>query len=101
MENHCICITKQQVEIVNTKQQYIPILRRFVAEHGPKYGIARLGIFGSVARGTQTPKSDLDILVEFERPIGIEFIDLSEMLEKELKKKVDVVSFKGIREKYF
>ncbi|MDR1937271.1 MAG: hypothetical protein LBQ73_02070 [Tannerellaceae bacterium] len=45
-------------------------------------------------------KSDVDIVVSFTQPIGIEFIDLADLLEKELKRKVDVVSLKGMKEKY-
>jgi len=74
---------------MNTKEQYIPILRKFVNEHGTEYGISRMGIFGSVARGEQTGESDVDVLVEFGKAVGIEFIDLSYRLEKVLKRKVD------------
>ena len=86
---------------METKEQYILFLRKFVADHGAKFGISRIGIFGSVARGEQTAESDVDILVEFGRPVGIEFIDLSHLLEKELNGKVDVVSRKGVKERYF
>jgi predicted nucleotidyltransferase len=72
-----------------------------VAERGAEYGISRMGIFGSVARGDETPDSDVDLLVEFSRPIGIEFIDLGNMLEKLLGRKVDVVSRRGIKDRYF
>jgi predicted nucleotidyltransferase len=43
---------------------------------------------------------DIDILVEFRKPIGIEFIDLADELEEILKLKVDLVSKKGIKDKY-
>lgn len=43
----------------------------------------------------------MDILVEFNRPIGIEFIDLAEELEQILQIKGDLVSKKGIKIKYF
>jgi hypothetical protein len=49
---------------MNTKEQYIPILRQFVNDHGKEYGIQRIGIFGSVARGEQTETSDVDIYYE-------------------------------------
>ena len=39
-------------------------------------------------------------MVEFEHPVGVEFIDLSYLLEKELNRKVDIVSVKGIKSKY-
>ena len=86
---------------MKTSESCISLLRKFVTEHGSEYGVARIGIFGSVAREEDTAESDLDILVEFGRPVGIEFIDLSYRLEKELGRKVDVVSRKGIKDKYF
>ncbi len=43
---------------------YIYLLRGFMAEHGAEYGISRIGIFGSVARGQHTSDSDLDIYYE-------------------------------------
>jgi uncharacterized protein len=65
-----------------------------------KYGLSKLAIFGSYARNQQTDDSDLDILVEFDRPIGSEFIDLADELEQLLRVKIDLVSKKGIKEKY-
>ena len=59
-----------------------------------------MAIFGSYARNQQTEESDLDILVEFNRPIGLAFIDLAEELEHILKLKVDLVSKKGLKERY-
>ena len=60
-----------------------------------------LAIFGSYARGEQKKNSDVDILVEFNKPIGIEFIDLAEELERILKIKVDLVSKNGVKSRYF
>lgn len=65
-----------------------------------KYGLSSLAIFGSYARNEQTDESDLDVLVEFNRPIGSAFIDLADELEQLLKVKIDLVSKKGIKEKY-
>jgi len=81
-------------EAISKLQQIKPYLQH-------EYAVKRVGLFGSMARGTHTDNSDVDILVEFERPVGVEFIDLSYLLEKELNRKVDVVSLKGIKEKYF
>ena len=62
-----------------------------------KYKVKKLGIFGSYARGEQSKDSDIDILVEFESPIGLEFIDLADELEKILNKKIDLVSANAIK----
>jgi len=66
-----------------------------------RYHVDSIGLFGSIVRNDfLQDSSDIDIIVNFTQPIGIEFIDLAEMLEKSLKRKVDVVSLKGIKEKY-
>ena len=65
-----------------------------------KYGLSLLAVFGSYARNQQTEESDVDILVEFKKPIGLEFIDLAEELEAILNLKVDLVSKKGIKSNY-
>ncbi len=66
-----------------------------------RYPIQSIAIFGSYARNEQDENSDLDILVEFNDKIGIRFIDLALELEKLLGFKIDLVSRKGIKEKYF
>ncbi len=65
------------------------------------YGLKNIAIFGSYSRNQQNDASDLDILVEFSRPVGIEFIDLAEELEVLLNIKVDLVSRNGVRPEYF
>ncbi len=62
-----------------------------------EYGISGIGIFGSVAKGTMTEDSDLDIVVEFRRPIGFKFIRLVEYLESLFGKRVDVITKDGIK----
>lgn len=66
-----------------------------------EYPIKSLAIFGSYARREQKDESDLDLLVEFNDRIGLRFIDLADELEKLIGFKVDLVSRKGIKEKYF
>jgi predicted nucleotidyltransferase len=63
-----------------------------------KYFVERIGYFGSFTRNEQRNNSDLDILVSFKKPIGWEFFDLQEFLEKELNIKIDLVSEKAIKE---
>lgn len=66
-----------------------------------KYGLSVIAVFGSYSRGEQNEESDIDILVDFDKPIGIEFIDLAGELEILLKHKVDLVSLKGIKPSNF
>lgn len=64
------------------------------------YPIKTMAIFGSYSRREQNDSSDLDILVEFSDKIGIRFVDLAEDLEKIVGFKVDLISKKGVKEKY-
>lgn len=57
-----------------------------------KYKVEKIGIFGSYARGEESGKSDMDILIEFYEPVGWEFIDLKDFLEAILDKNVDLVT---------
>ena len=66
-----------------------------------RYHLTSIGIFGSFTREDFHDDSDIDILIEYDQPIGIEFIDLAEELEKILNRKVDLVSRNGIKPKYF
>ncbi len=64
-----------------------------------KYGVAILGIFGSYARGEQNELSDIDILVELEKPIGLKFFELWDELENLLGIKVDLLTIKAVKQK--
>jgi len=60
---------------------------------GKEYHVQALGVFGSYARDEADERSDLDVLVEFERPIGLfAFIRLERELSEYLHVKVDLVS---------
>mgnify|MGYP000624005726 CR=1 FL=1 len=48
--------------------EYMALLRKYMVENAHKYGIMRMGIFGSVARGEQTEDSDVDVCVELQTP---------------------------------
>jgi uncharacterized protein len=63
-----------------------------------KYFVERIGYFGSYSRNEQSAESDIDILVDFSKPIGWEYFDLKELLENELNTKVDLVSIKALKE---
>ena len=66
-----------------------------------KYHVHTIGLFGSAVREDFSPSSDIDIIVDFNKPVGIEFIDLAEYIESHLDKKVDLVSKKGIKDMYY
>jgi len=58
---------------------------------GQKFGISRLGIFGSVARGENTEDSDIDIVVEIDNPTLSTMYELRESLNNLFDCKVDLV----------
>ncbi len=62
-----------------------------------EFGIKRIGIFGSLAKQTDREQSDIDLLVEFDRPIGLKFMSLAEYMEKLFGRKVDILTRDGIR----
>ena|SRR5581483_9437994 len=63
-----------------------------------KFNVKEIGIFGSVARGEHTAASDIDVLVEFSKPIGLfTFLDLESFLQKQLSHKIDLVSKKALK----
>lgn len=85
---------------MTTLSEIKEILKKHKARLSAKYGLSNIAIFGSYGRGQQTSDSDIDILVDFKQPIGIEFIDLAEELENILRIKVDLVSRNGVKPAY-
>ena len=81
-------------------EQILNILRNQKLELEKKYPISELALFGSYARGDNREDSDIDILVDFNGRIGIEFITLAQELEDIFNSKVDLVSRKGIKPQY-
>jgi predicted nucleotidyltransferase len=79
-------------------------IRRTLQEQKPylaeRYGVAEIGIFGSYVRGEQREDSDLDVLIELERPARISLIDLVELelyLGELLGIKVDLAIKKNLK----
>jgi len=78
------------------KDEIIRLMRENYYILTTEYGVSRIGIFGSLVKGTMTEDSDLDIVVEFNKPIGFKFLRLIEYLEGLFGKKVDVITKDGI-----
>jgi hypothetical protein len=69
------------------------ILKMYKTELQQKYGVKEISIFGSYVRGEQNETSDVDILVDFDKPIGMfKFLELEEYLSELLQVQVDLVS---------
>jgi predicted nucleotidyltransferase len=77
------------------KQAIVNKLQNFF----PAYPVEKAWVFGSYARGEETRKSDVDVMVRFDKDARVSLFDYAGImidLEKELKKKVDLVSEGGI-----
>jgi len=82
----------------NKIDRIIMILRENKPVLEEKYKVKTLGVFGSYVRGEQKEGSDLDILVEFQEPVGLfKFMELEEFLGKNTGVKVDLVSRKALK----
>jgi len=88
-----VCYEK---EPVMSKEKVAELLRENYPYLASEYGVRRIGLFGSYAKGTPGEVSDVDMVVEFEHPIGFRFVELAEYLEGLLGKKVDVLTPAGI-----
>lgn len=74
------------------KKEIIDIIRQTRPEIETRFGVTRLGLFGSCVRDQAGRRSDIDILVSFRHDIDLfEFLDLKEFLQKRLDHKVDLV----------
>jgi len=79
-----------------TKDNVVEILKANLQQLKIEYGVRRIGIFGSYAKGTNKSDSDVDLVVEFERPIGLKFMELSERIESLIGVRADILTPAGI-----
>lgn len=82
----------------STRQDIISSLKKIKGEVVKEYSVKTLGVFGSVARNEQTGRSDIDLLVEFSRPVGfVTFMRLEQFLSERLGKPVDLVTADSLK----
>lgn len=75
---------------MKSRQEILALLRDFKVRQGKKYGILKMGIFGSVARDQQTESSDVDIYYEGEAQ-GLFSLPFENELEELLGSPVDII----------
>jgi predicted nucleotidyltransferase len=80
-----------------TRDTIVQLLKGEQAYLAAEFGVSKIGLFGSYVNGQPDETSDIDILVEFERPIGFRFLDLVDYLEAVLGRKVDVLTPAGVQ----
>ncbi|NDV84100.1 nucleotidyltransferase family protein [Bacteroides sp. 51] len=85
---------------MRSTNEYIELLKQFKEKHSSQYGIKRLGIFGSVARGEQTEDSDVDICVELDSPSLFKLVHLKEDLQNLFNTKVDIVRLRDTMDSF-
>jgi len=80
-----------------TRKKVFEILKRKYPYLRRNFGVKRIGLFGSFAKGQERKTSDVDLFVEFNRPIGLEFITFADYIETSLSKRVDILTPEGIK----
>jgi len=85
--------------MMKTLQDIAAVLRAHRDELAARYGVRRIAVFGSFARREEAPPSDVDILVELERPIGFRFFEFWDELEAILGRKVDLATAGALKQK--
>jgi uncharacterized protein len=75
------------IQLLQEKQPYL----------AEEFCVSKIGLFGSCAKGRTKETSDIDIVIEFSRPIGFRFFELVDYLESLLGAQVDVLTPTGIQ----
>lgn len=77
-------------EIFETLIKVLPKLRN-------DFNVKQIGLFGSYVQNQANENSDIDLVIEFDEPIGMKFIQLCDYLENLFNKKVDVLTLEGLK----
>ncbi len=89
---------RQEGITLRTVEEIKRILKSHRKELELKYGVKEIGIFGSYVKEEQKETSDVDILVEFEKPMGLlEFVGFKNYLSDILGVNVDLVMRKALK----
>ena len=80
-----------------SSEEVVQLLRDEYPYLESEYGVKRIGLFGSYAKGTPSEASDVDVVVESARPIGFRFVEFVEYLESLIGKRVDVLTPAGLQ----
>jgi uncharacterized protein len=83
---------------MNTENPIFEKLRELKPMLEKEYSVSEIGLFGSFSDNTYTDNSDIDILIELERPIGWRIFTLEIFLEKTFGRKIDLVTKGALKE---
>jgi predicted nucleotidyltransferase len=82
----------------STRQDILSSLKKLKGEVARKYSVKKIGLFGSVSRSEETDQSDIDLLVEFSKPVGfVTFMRLENFLSERLGEQVDLVTSDSLK----
>lgn len=85
---------------MKTREEILSVLGREKQKLAEQFKVHSLALFGSYARNEQQQDSDVDILVEVDPSIGLEFVSLADSIEKLLGLPVELVSRGAIKPRY-
>lgn len=80
-----------------TKKDVIKILKELMPTLKSNYNVKKIGIFGSYSKETQNNYSDIDLVIYFNKPLGLKYINLVDFLENHLGKNVDIITEQGLK----
>ena len=83
------------------KEKILGIISEHQSSLQQKYPLKSIALFGSYARGEQQIDSDIDLLVDFTRPVGMEIVDLAIELEEILRQRVDIITYNAIKNRLY
>lgn len=90
-------MSERERQLQGKAAEYARVLREHLPELRERYGVESLGIFGPYVHGEQSKGSHLDLLVDFNRSVGMfDFVGLQEQLSDTLGVKVDLVREQGL-----
>lgn len=78
------------------KEDIIHILLKEFPTLKANYHVKRIGLFGSYVEDKADTESDIDLIIEFEKPIGLKFIELCDYLETIFNRRVDILTPEGL-----
>ncbi|MBN1339875.1 MAG: nucleotidyltransferase family protein [Bacteroidales bacterium] len=83
---------------MNSGNEILKKLKELKPNLYKEYSVKEIGLFGSFSDETFNDQSDIDLLVELEKPIGWKFFTLEIYLEKIFNRKIDLVTKNGLKE---
>lgn len=82
---------------MKTREEVLSLLAECKHELQTRFKVRSLALFGSYARAEQRADSDVDVLVDVDPSVGLEFVTLAERIEKLLGLPVEVVSSRAVK----